>query len=473
MLAVLARRLGFARLLEARDLPLERPGEGTRDRVGRRQRPRPDDRLGLIPYPNPEERGGQGHLGGRSVELHGVGPVAVHGDVQEEVGAGLGRQAGDQVVLVGDAGDVHADVLEARGADALAVDVGTDGPVVEGDERHLVPPLSLDIDEFRGPADAPGHRTGPADRGFVEAADGEVVNAGGGDLVVPRQARHVDHADPVAVVGEIGSREPRRHARPDGAEFGVGLVGREDRHEPAVRWCAGQLAQVVGAVDRGRSGGVVVARQDDGAYARLDELPEPRRDPFDRGARLDRGLEQVAGDQHEVDRSGDRQLDRSLEGEELALALVAGTFAEGQVSGTEMDVGRLEDTEHLRMRPPRRGNQVGAQPSRAERPAMARRQTATRRFRCPRRRLPARVSGRIVTGSPRDGQGRSVPGSSAAPIPLTARFRGRCYRPVNITGAPRNRHLEDRHLGRAAPGLPRPTACSRRPSACPGAPRSR
>ena len=59
--------------------------------------------------------------------------------------------------------------------------------------------------------------------------------------------------------------------------------------------------------------------------------------------RLDVAVEQVAGDQEQVDLLGEREVDGGGEGGELPLTLGARLLAEVVVAGTEMDVGGMDD----------------------------------------------------------------------------------------------------------------------------------
>ena len=59
-------------------------------------------------------------------------------------------------------------------------------------------------------------------------------------------------------------------------------------------------------------------------------------------------VEQVAGDQEQVDAFLDREINRGLEGRELALALGRRMIAHVGVAGSEMDVGCMDDAEHRR-----------------------------------------------------------------------------------------------------------------------------
>ncbi len=69
---------------------------------------------------------------------------------------------------------------------------------------------------------------------------------------------------------------------------------------------------------------------------------ELRGDALHRAARLGIGVEQVAGDQDDVDLLRDRQVDRRAEGGELPLALCGRLLAHVGVTRAEMDVGGVE-----------------------------------------------------------------------------------------------------------------------------------
>ena len=123
---------------------------------------------------------------------------------------------------------------------------------------------------------------------------------------------------------------------------------------PAVR--AGQRRQVVGAVDRRPVVDVVRARDDDRPDPRVGEPLQLRGDALDRAARLDVRVEQVAGDQEEVDLLGEGEVDGRLECRELALALRRRLLAEIVVAGAEMDVRGMDDPEHRGAALPPRGS---------------------------------------------------------------------------------------------------------------------
>ena len=69
-------------------------------------------------------------------------------------------------------------------------------------------------------------------------------------------------------------------------------------------------------------------------------------DALDRAARLDVRVEQVAGDQEQVDLLAEGEVDGGLEGRELALALGGRLLAEIVVPRAEMDVRGVDDPEH-------------------------------------------------------------------------------------------------------------------------------
>ena len=74
-----------------------------------------------------------------------------------------------------------------------------------------------------------------------------------------------------------------------------------------------------------------------------DEPLELRRHALDRTPWLDVAIEEITGDQDEVDLLGDRQIDRGDEGGELALSLGTRLLAEVVVAGAEVDVRGMDD----------------------------------------------------------------------------------------------------------------------------------
>ena len=75
----------------------------------------------------------------------------------------------------------------------------------------------------------------------------------------------------------------------------------------------------------------------------VDEALELGGDALHRAARLDVAVEQVAGDEEQVDLLGEGQVDGRHEGRELALALRGGLLAEVVVARAEMDVRGVDD----------------------------------------------------------------------------------------------------------------------------------
>ena len=76
----------------------------------------------------------------------------------------------------------------------------------------------------------------------------------------------------------------------------------------------------------------------------VDEALELRRHAFDRPTRLDVRVEEVAGDQDEVDLLREGEVDGRLEGRELPLALRGGLLAEVLVPRAEMHVRGVEES---------------------------------------------------------------------------------------------------------------------------------
>ena len=85
------------------------------------------------------------------------------------------------------------------------------------------------------------------------------------------------------------------------------------------------------------------ARDDRGPDAGLDEPRELGGHALDRAPRLDVRVEQVAGDQDEVDALRDREVHGGREGRELPFALGSRLLSEVVVTGAEMDVGGVDD----------------------------------------------------------------------------------------------------------------------------------
>jgi hypothetical protein len=93
----------------------------------------------------------------------------------------------------------------------------------------------------------------------------------------------------------------------------------------------------------------VGAGDDDRADLRRGKPGKLGRDAFSGSPRLGIRVEEVAGNQEQVDPLLDREVDRRLEGRELALALGRRLIAHVGVAGPEMDVGCMDDAEHRRL----------------------------------------------------------------------------------------------------------------------------
>src|SRR4029078_814354 len=104
--------------------------------------------------------------------------------------------------------------------------------------------------------------------------------------------------------------------------------------------------QVVGAVDRRVLVAVVGPGNEDAPDLRARQTLELRGDALDRPPRLGIRVEEVAGDDEEVDLLLDREIDGCLEGGALALTLRRRALAEVGVTSTQVDVRGVEQTEH-------------------------------------------------------------------------------------------------------------------------------
>ena len=162
-------------------------------------------------------------------------------------------------------------------------------------------------------------------------------------------------ASPSVAAVEVAERAVRRALRGEhpavdddvaGGQVDRRVVGIEHGHEVVVRAAAGERRQVVGPVDRRPIEHVVRARDDHRADLGLDQPLELGRDALHRAARLDVRVEEVAGDQEEVDLLGQGEVDGRLERRELALTLGAGLLAEIVVSRAQMDVCGMDQPQH-------------------------------------------------------------------------------------------------------------------------------
>jgi hypothetical protein len=201
--------------------------------------------------------------------------------------------------------------------------------------------------------------------------EGQVVEVGRGDLVgrdddvigvgLARDGdRTMDHPDPPgrAALGagiDVAQRavwrpllreDPADDDRVAGGQDDLRPIRREDRHEVVIGPLAGERRQIVGPVDRCPIVDVVGARDDDGPDPGRRQSTELGADALDRSPGLGVRVEEVAGDQDDIDLLRDRQIDRRLEGRELALALGRGLVTEIGVARPQVHVGRVEELEH-------------------------------------------------------------------------------------------------------------------------------
>ena len=128
-----------------------------------------------------------------------------------------------------------------------------------------------------------------------------------------------------------------------GRQVDARRVRRDDRDQVVVGRAATERLEVVRAIDRRAVVDIVRTRGDDGPDLGVDEALELGGDALDRSARLDVAVEQVAGDQEQVDLLGEGEVDGRHEGGELALPLGGGLLTEVVVASAEMDVRGVDD----------------------------------------------------------------------------------------------------------------------------------
>ena len=189
-------------------------------------------------------------------------------DVKDQVGAcsaiGPGGDRGLDGGVVGQAGEVQAERLEAGRAHPAALD-RHGAPIVvlvETDEHDFTCPIASDVHQVGCAARAPGNVGGAAGSRLVWATDGQVVHAGAGDLVVARPGKPVDEAHPPAIVGQVRSGKAGGDRQ---AEFVEGQVagGARRRIEDHDRTRnAGQRRQVERAIDGRGVQPIVITGQD-------------------------------------------------------------------------------------------------------------------------------------------------------------------------------------------------------------------
>ncbi len=241
--------------------------------------------------------------------------------------------------------------------------------LVELDEQDLAGAVLVERDRLRRAGVGVGHAAGLRLLGGVPVTEGQVVEAGRGDLigrdddlVAVRLARDrdgaVDHPDVPrrrgagglgvevaerAVRGSLGREDRAVDDRVAGGQVDARGLGREDRHEVVVRRAAGQGLEVVRPVDRRAVVAVVGAGDDDGPDLGPGQALELGRHALDRPTRLDVAVEQVAGDQEQVDLLGEGEVDGGHECRELPFALRARLITEVVVARAEMDVRGVDD----------------------------------------------------------------------------------------------------------------------------------
>jgi hypothetical protein len=132
----------------------------------------------------------------------------------------------------------------------------------------------------------------------------------------------------------------------------VGSLRAENGDEVAALGVARQARDVERAVDRRPIVDVVGARDDHGPDLRPGKSGDLGGDALDRPLGLEIRVEQVAGDEDDVDHLGQGEVDRGREGGELALALGYRGLPEVGVPGPKMDVRGVQQSEHPVRRPP-------------------------------------------------------------------------------------------------------------------------
>ena len=132
--------------------------------------------------------------------------------------------------------------------------------------------------------------------------------------------------------------------RVDRREDHTRLVGREHRDPVATR--PGHRGQIVRAIYRCAVIDVVGAGDDDGADRGSGDATELGGHAFHRSARLRVRVEEVAGDEEQIDRLGNGEVDRGSESCELAFAKNRCSLSEIGVPSPEVDIGGVKQTKH-------------------------------------------------------------------------------------------------------------------------------
>ena len=144
----------------------------------------------------------------------------------------------------------------------------------------------------------------------------------------------------------LRGEHPAVDDRIERAEVDPRVLGVEDRHQVVVGRATRQRREVVGPVDRRAVVDVMGARDDDAPDPGLGQALELGRHALHRPSWLDVRIEQVARDQEEIHLLREGEVDRRLEGRELALALGGRLLAEIVMPGAEVDVRGVDDPEH-------------------------------------------------------------------------------------------------------------------------------
>ena len=228
----------------------------------------------------------------------------------------------------------------------------------------------------------------------MQSAHGQVVDARSGDLIVAGADEAVDQANPPAVIAQVGGRKAGRDRQ---AEVGQGQVtgGAGSRIENAQQaGSAGQSGQIECMPDGRRLEPIVVTGQDHRPDPGAAQFGQAGSDSPDQSAGHQVGVEQVAGDEDQVDLLRDSQRDRPLERSGTALAQDRAGLAQVHGASAEVEIRGLQESEQRGAPPAGRFDLI-------ERPrpgwASVAGFNASEEPPCP--RSPARVSGRIVTGS--------------------------------------------------------------------------
>ena len=241
------------------------------------------------------------------------------------------------------------------------------GRRVEGHEEGLAGPILVEGDRFRRAGIGVGHRAGLALERRVPVAEGQVVEVRRGDLLgredhvvvlgpAGDEQGAVDEADPPrpAVAGGVEPGERARRGalrgehpavddRVDDRQVDLRRLRGQDRDELVGGRQAGDRGEVVGAVDRGPVVDVVGAGDDDRPDPGVGEALELGRDALHRAARLGVRIEQVAGDEEEIDLLDQREVDGRPEGCELTLPLRRRLVSQVRMARPEMDVRGMDE----------------------------------------------------------------------------------------------------------------------------------